>query len=507
MNMTQRLYRRIYKYLALSVLIAIIFTGLTMSLFRPDHRAEIHTHFFTERLEIMLYVAQRIYSTAESQPDLIQQQLNEVAQDLDWQINYWPKAEQANGSADSTALFERLQVKPQEVVLALDKSPPQALAYLHPSNKSAGLVYIRFPQDYLMLPQAKGQRPPPKGRFPKHHLQSKEHTPMRTGRPPRPPSHWIPTAIALTFLLLALAILLLPLVRSLGRPMRELFESIEKVSEGDFSRPLVLERESEFTPVAEAFNHMIIRVQAMLSEKQRLIADVSHELRSPLGRMRVSLELLSKEGKGKAKYIERAIREVEELDHLISDLLDISALELDAERAPLESINLNDWVQNAIEIHQLVFDERGFEVQSHLPAQNIQIQGRRHLLDRALNNLFSNAIKYAPENTTLDITVFSENDSVGVEVRDRGPGLPPEELEKILQPFYRPDVSRTRKTGGNGLGLAIVDKIMRLHKGQIAFRLPDDDEGGLIARLSWPLTNTSASKPGAKTGLLKPTQA
>lgn len=497
---TNRLYLRMYKYVALSTLLAILLTTFTLELFRFREGKDMREHFVRERVSLVLYLLEHIYTASEGNAQTVQGQAVTLGDDLNWQIRYLVEPHKAE---ESSVLWAQLQDSPQEIVLDLAASPPQALAYLFPGNERAGVVYLSFP------PESLRRQGPPHMHLPRpasQHGQTEQQRPKH--RPGGPPRWWGPPLIISASVLVLLSILLLPLVRSLIRPMRELFRAIEKVSEGDFSSPIVLKRETEFTPVANAFNEMVERIQAMLQEKQRLIADVSHELRSPLGRLRMSLELLSKEGKGKVKYIERGIREVEELDHLIGDLLDISALELDAHRAPLEAVELQDWVQSALDSHQLVFDEHGFEIELQTSPQGAIIQGRRHLLDRVLYNLFSNALKYAPRDSVLSVRIFVEGDSAGVELRDRGPGLPEAELDKILQPFYRPDLSRTRKTGGTGLGLAIVDKIMRLHKGRVEFRLPTDTEGGLIARLSWPLEATgpstgAAGGPGMKTAPLQ----
>jgi two-component system sensor histidine kinase CpxA len=225
----------------------------------------------------------------------------------------------------------------------------------------------------------------------------------------------------------------------------------------------------------------------MIAEKQQLVADVSHELRSPLARLRVSLELLDKEARGNPRYIHKAIQEVENLDQLINDLLDLSGLELNPHQQALERIPLQPLLRESLEAHQLLFDKHRLQLQLQWPEHKVSIQGRRDLLERALNNLLSNLLKYAPEGSVAEIGLFVRDQQVGLRVRDYGPGLSAEELASVGQPFYRPDSSRTRKTGGTGLGLAIVQRIMQLHRGQLLLQTPADGQGGLEAILIWPL--------------------
>ncbi|MBF2054503.1 MAG: hypothetical protein IGS03_13740 [Candidatus Sericytochromatia bacterium] len=232
---------------------------------------------------------------------------------------------------------------------------------------------------------------------------------------------------------------------------------------------------------------MTAKIEAMIAEKQRLVADVSHELRSPLARLRVSLELLDKEARGNPRYIHKTIQEVQNLDQLINDLLDLSGLELNPHQQTLERIPLQALLNESIEAHQLLFDKHRLQLQLQWPEHQISILGRRDLLERALNNLLSNLLKYAPEGSPTEISLFVRDQQVSLRVRDHGPGLSAEELAKVGQPFYRPDSSRTRKTGGTGLGLAIVQRIMQLHRGQLLLQTPADGRGGLEAILIWPL--------------------
>lgn len=474
---SSRLYRRIYKYITLSVALAVVLTfGVTQLSFYLSNRERKEN--FAERViehqaGIVLFLLQELQKTQPQ--EVLARRTEQLASDLNWQMRYIPPP-----------VPQALQAQLQGHPLALSKKGEQTLVLgaLKPREPAVGVIEFQIPEPRLdrknNFPFFKGPPGPP-----------------GPGGPGGPPpgrrnlrqDHWIPPYLHLPLiltgvLLLLLALFLVPLVRYITRPLRTFSAAFQQVSDGNFSA--LPHMDPEFQPMVEAFNHMTHEIQTMLKEKQRLIADVSHELRSPLARMRVSMELLSKEGKGKAKYIERAIREIEELDHLINDLLDVSALDLNAEQAPLEQIQLLDWVQTALERHQLWFEQHHIRVKTIFPDSSPFILGRQHLLDRALNNLLSNVVKYAPEYSQLDLFIEPGDAQVILRIRDRGPGVPAAALAKLTEPFYRVDTSRTRKTGGNGLGLAIVQKIMALHQGSVRFALPTDDEGGLMVSLCFP---------------------
>lgn len=492
------LYRKLYLYVVLSVFVAIGLTVLMMNLVFQRNENDMRERFVQDQVGFVQYVLQHVAEQEPANTALLTSQIEKLGDYLNWEISYW-KGQQlvyAYGQANAQGDAQPPQaLTPADIQSLLGRSEPlirfqaneqtrtQAFALLNPNKPELG--YLQYTLNHpgpppleLKLPRTQGPPPgPPKGAM------------MRPG--PKPKGfHWfhlLPPLIFGVLILLTLAVLLIPYMLYILKPFRELSASIERVAQGDFSRPIDVGAKSDFAVIAQAFNHMVERIQAMIEDKQRLMADVSHELRSPLARMRVSLELLHKEGKGKAKYIDRSIQELEELDHLINDILDISALELNAENYPLEKVELSQLVRENLESHQLIFQERGLHVVPQFPTTSVVINGRRDLLDRALNNLFSNVLKYAPESSQVDVRVFVEDQKAGICIRDRGPGLEAEELDKILQPFYRPDSSRTRKTGGNGLGLAIVVKIMSLHKGRLHYSLPEDTEGGLAAWLEWPV--------------------
>lgn len=309
----------------------------------------------------------------------------------------------------------------------------------------------------------------------------------------RPPPPWGGAMLPFSLTLLCLMLLLIPFVHRIVRPFNHLLASIRRVSVGNYETRLELPARSEFHSLAAEFNHMTDQIQKTLAEKQRLIADVSHELRSPLARLRLSLELMERKGQVPEKYYIKAVSEVEQLDALIDDLLDSSRLELRANFAP-QTTEMNQYIQQILDKNQLLFAAHPLEVHFKHPEEAIWCDIDQELLERTFNNLFSNTLKHARPPASLDIRLSGQGGAVEILVRDSGPGVSAEDCAKIFDPFYRTDDSRTRSTGGVGLGLAIVRKIIQLHRGEVWAEGPADGKPGLQIGMRLPALVSKAGQ-------------
>ncbi len=252
----------------------------------------------------------------------------------------------------------------------------------------------------------------------------------------------------------------------------------------------------EFHGLLRDFNHMAERLESLVGAQQLLLRDVSHELRSPLARLSVALELAREDGSQEmAKHLDRIERETEKLNQLIGQLLTLSSMEAIENVERFEPVSLRQIVAQMIPDAQYEASQRQCSVVFHA-VDDCTVQGNRHLLYRAMENVLRNAIQYTKPGTEVEIRVATERDEAShmvsvVEVSDRGPGIPEAEIDAIFRPFYRVDRARSQDTGGFGVGLAIAERAVKLHGGRVSGR--NRSGGGAIIRMQFPSARTAAS--------------
>ena len=245
------------------------------------------------------------------------------------------------------------------------------------------------------------------------------------------------------------------------------------------------------------FNEMADRMESLVDAQMLLLRDVSHELRSPLARLSVALELAREEAQpGMEDQLNRIEREAERLNSLIGQLLSLSHLESTTRLPDRLRVSLRDVVMELLPDMDYEAQRRNCSVsfvggkQADGQMKGLgEVLGSPELLGRAVENVIRNAIAYTAEGTSVEINLFEEN-RVGthfavLQVKDHGPGVPEAALKSIFRPFYRLDLSRQRSTGGYGVGLAITERAVRLHGGAVTAR--NSSEGGLIVEMRLPV--------------------
>jgi two-component system sensor histidine kinase CpxA len=245
------------------------------------------------------------------------------------------------------------------------------------------------------------------------------------------------------------------------------------------------------------FNEMADRLESLVDAQMLLLRDVSHELRSPLARLSVALELAREEAQpGMEEQLDRIERETGRLNSLIGQLLSLSHLESTTRLPDTLRLSLSDVVAELLPDMDYEAHRRNCGVSfvngSHLNGRAEalgEVMGSPELLGRAVENIIRNAIAYTAEGTSVEIHLFEEN-RLGspfavLQVKDHGPGVPEAALKSIFRPFYRLDLSRQRSTGGYGVGLAITERAVRLHGGSVTAR--NCSEGGLIVEMRLPV--------------------
>jgi signal transduction histidine kinase len=265
--------------------------------------------------------------------------------------------------------------------------------------------------------------------------------------------------LALFALLAGVLALAYLLIRRVLRPVKWLNEGVKEVSRGNLKHRVPLKKSDELGQLAQAFNDMTDRVREMLQAKEQLMLDISHELRSPLTRMKVALEFLA-EGKSK----QNIKKDIEEMEQMINEILDTARrhhMHSKLNRRPVNLVDLLHEVVSAYKEQQTAIELIDLPscVEIHVDFEQIKI---------VLKNIINNAIKYSgPESDPIRIFLDTREPYVILRVTDNGPGIPAEELSFIFEPFYRVDKSRSKRTGGFGLGLSLCKTIMEAHDGNI----------------------------------------
>ena len=285
------------------------------------------------------------------------------------------------------------------------------------------------------------------------------------------------------------ALLCYLLARSVASPVAHLRELTHKFSSGDLSvrvtTPAILIRHDEIGELARDFNQMAVRIENLMEAQRRLIADVAHELRSPMTRLSLALGLMRRAPSADAASLARVSRELDRLNALTALLLTLSRLESMGGVGPKAQVDLALLVREIAD--DGVFEADSLHVTVRLAeCEACTVHGAPELLRSAIENVVRNALKYtAPQSeVVIRLQHLKEQRLAEVLVQDRGPGVPESELTQIFEPFYRIDVAREPHTGGVGLGLAITRRIVRLHAGTVT--AANRASGGLEVRITFP---------------------
>jgi signal transduction histidine kinase len=229
------------------------------------------------------------------------------------------------------------------------------------------------------------------------------------------------------------------------------------------------------------FDRMADRIQTLVDAERRLLLDISHELRSPLARLRVAVEL-ARSGQNRDAHLDRIDKEAERLNSLVGGLLQVTRAEGDPDSLRREPVRLDRLLEELVADSSLEAQSLGSQVRL-INAQPATVQGDPELLRRAIENVIRNAIRHAPEGTEVEASLEAADGRPVLRIRDYGPGVPEEALPRIFDAFYRVETDRDRASGGAGLGLSIARRAVELHKGTIRAR---NTEPGLLVEIDLP---------------------
>jgi signal transduction histidine kinase len=275
---------------------------------------------------------------------------------------------------------------------------------------------------------------------------------------------WI--AAALLFLGAAL-IFGTKVIRKLTHPLHDIKNAAERVSSGDYSSRVQIKSEDEIGRLARAFNQMSSSIQKEDERKKEFLADISHELRTPISYIKgYSDAILKGIAEKDDKYLHLINREAVRMERLVGDLLDLSRLDTDEYQLVKMPLPLAQVIEDSLMRYTPALKEKRVELRTKLDP-DIIIFGDEGRIEQIVQNIMDNSFRYT-ERGYIEISLKASNKDCLLEIRDTGSGIPPEDLENIKQRFYRVNKARSRDDGGTGLGLAIAERLVQLHNGTVS---------------------------------------
>jgi two-component system sensor histidine kinase CpxA len=281
------------------------------------------------------------------------------------------------------------------------------------------------------------------------------------------------------------------LARYLSAPVGALRRATLRLSSGDLSARVgepVNRRHDEIGQLANDFDAMAGRLENLVGSQRRLLRDVSHELRSPLARLTVALQLArDREGARGAEALDRIERETARLDDLIGQLLLLERLEARAPDTEAVDFDLRDLLNEVVDdaSFEASATNRGVELEAAAPCP---MRGYPALIRSAFDNILRNAVRHTADGTAVEVEIDCGEAGAEITIRDHGSGVPEEHLETLFEPFSRVADARERSTGGAGLGLAIARRAVEVHNGRVVAR--NHPDAGLEVSIRLPMTST-----------------
>jgi two-component system sensor histidine kinase CpxA len=286
------------------------------------------------------------------------------------------------------------------------------------------------------------------------------------------------------------------LAAHLAAPLRRLRRLVDQFGHGDLAARSHSTRQDEIGELSRSFDEMAGRIETLLSAERRLLQDVSHELRSPLTRLDVAVDLASTSD-DPAEFLVRIKRDIGRLAVLVNELLQLTRAEGDPSAQNFEDVRLDRLVAGLIEDCEVEAEAKGCKLERNVRLP-LEVHGALELLRRAVENVVRNAIRHAPDATAVEVGLELRGDVATISVRDHGSGVPDNVLGAIFEPFYRVEGDRSRASGGLGLGLAIARRAVELHQGKITAQ---NACPGLLVKIELPRAVASPNSDVGKASL------
>jgi two-component system sensor histidine kinase CpxA len=277
------------------------------------------------------------------------------------------------------------------------------------------------------------------------------------------PLPWIIVAAAV---MLISVLLWIPLVRNITGPLARMTRAAEEIAKGGFDIRINEPRADEIGRLASAINHMTSRLCGFVKGQKRFLGDVAHELGSPIARIQIGLGILEHRVEATNRsQVADVMEDVTHMSNLVNELLSFSRAEMDTAKVMLKTVELFPVLQRAVQRESMPSTEIITKIDP-----KIRVIADPELLARALANIIRNAVKYAGDAGPIQVSAKRKGNKTEIEVRDFGPGVPDDLVEQLFEPFFRPQPSRDRCSGGVGLGLAIVKTCIETCNGTVSAR-------------------------------------
>jgi len=277
------------------------------------------------------------------------------------------------------------------------------------------------------------------------------------------PLPWIIVAAAVMFISV---LLWLPLVRNITGPLARMTRAAEEIAKGGFDVRINEPRADEIGRLANAINHMTSRLCGFVKGQKRFLGDVAHELGSPIARIQIGLGILEhRVDANNRKQVADVMEDVTHMSNLVNELLSFSRAEMDTAKVMLKTVEVLPVLERAVQRESMPATKIITKIDP-----KIRVMADPELLARALANIIRNAVKYAGDAGPIHVSAKRQGNKIEIQVKDSGPGVPHDLVEQLFEPFFRPEPSRDRCSGGVGLGLAIVKTCIETCKGTVFAR-------------------------------------
>lgn len=267
-------------------------------------------------------------------------------------------------------------------------------------------------------------------------------------------------------------------------PIRKVAASIALFGRGNLGVRVETGRDDEIGQLGRSFNEMAERLERLITNERRLLSDISHELRSPLARLKFAMKL-ARTSPDPASALDRIERDVNRIASLVADIVEINVVEDDPALQEKREICIRDIADEVVRDCSVEADARGCTIAIRGDVCG-QVHGNPELLRRAVENVLRNAIRYSPEKSPIDFSIKETEEDATISIRDFGPGVPASAMARIFDPFFRVEEARDANGGGSGLGLSIAKRAVYLHRGSIK---AENATPGLRITIAIPLTH------------------